>query len=206
LSTNRQINRFLPFADRLFSYQKEWLRPDLFAGLTPAAVVIPNADEQAPGMQSRVYEFQIANGRLLRPAQEDFPTEYATRADVALPRLMICRLSGSLYYANAESLMNEILSLVRDASSTLRSFILRFDSIDDVDCVAAKMLMELADRMAREQVALVFAGVSQEVEDLLSDFGVVQAFGSDKVFTSIDTALAAFEHLHLTPNSCRRMA
>jgi MFS superfamily sulfate permease-like transporter len=206
LSTNRQINRFLPFADRLFSYQKEWLRPDLFAGLTPAAVVIPNADEQAPGMQSRVYEFQIANGRLLRPAQEDFPTEYATRADVALPRLMICRLSGSLYYANAESLMNEILSLVRDASSTLRSFILRFDSIDDVDCVAAKMLMELADRMAREQVALVFAGVSQEVEDLLSDFGVVQAFGSDKVFTSIDTALAAFEHLHLTPNRCRRMS
>lgn len=128
-------------------------------------------------MRSRVYEFEIANGRLLRPAQEDFPTEYATGADVALPGLMICKLSGSLYYANAESLMNEMLSLVRDAPSTL----------------------------AREQVALVFAGVSQEVEDLLSDFGVVRALGSDKVFTSIDTALAAFEHLHLTPDSCRRM-
>jgi len=157
-------------------------------------------------MQSHVYEFQIANARLLRPAQEDFPTEYATGADVALPGLMICRLSGSLYYANAESLMNEMLSLVKDAPTTLRSFILRFDSIDDVDCVGAKMLMELADRMAREQVALVFAGVSQEVEDLLSDFGVVHAFGSDKVFTFIDTALAAFEHLHLTPDSCRRMS
>jgi hypothetical protein len=61
------------------------------------------------------------------------------------------------------------------------------------------MLMELADRMAREQVALVFAGVSKKVEDLLSDFGVVQAVGSDKVFTSIDAAVAVFEHF--TPNT-----
>jgi sulfate permease, SulP family len=123
----------------------------------------------------------------------------AAGADVALPGLMICRLAGSLYYANEESLMNEVLSLVRDAPSTLRSFILRFDSVDDVDYVGAKMLMELADRMAREQVALVFAGVSKEVEDLLSDFGVVQAVGSDKVFTSIDAAVAVFEHF--TPNT-----
>jgi MFS superfamily sulfate permease-like transporter len=123
----------------------------------------------------------------------------AAGADVALPGLMICRLAGSLYYANAESLMNEVLSLVRGAPSTLRSFILRFDSIDDVDCVGAKMLLELADRMAREQVALVFAGVSKKVEDLLSDFGVVQALGSDKVFTSIDAAVAVFEHF--TPNT-----
>ena len=36
----------------------------------------------------------------------------AAGADVALPGLMICRLAGSLYYANAESLMNEVLSLV----------------------------------------------------------------------------------------------
>jgi high affinity sulfate transporter 1 len=32
-----------PVADWLFSYQKEWLRPDLIAGLTTAAVVIPKA-------------------------------------------------------------------------------------------------------------------------------------------------------------------
>jgi hypothetical protein len=43
LSADRQIHRFLPFADSLFSYQKEWLRPDLIAGLTTAAVVIPKA-------------------------------------------------------------------------------------------------------------------------------------------------------------------
>jgi sulfate permease, SulP family len=43
LPTDRQTHGYLPFADWLFNYQKEWLRPDLIAGLTAAAVVIPKA-------------------------------------------------------------------------------------------------------------------------------------------------------------------
>ena len=43
MSADRQIHRLLPFADWLFRYQKEYLRPDLLAGLTTAAVVIPKA-------------------------------------------------------------------------------------------------------------------------------------------------------------------
>jgi MFS superfamily sulfate permease-like transporter len=157
-------------------------------------------------MQSRVNKFRIANGSLSGHAKEDFLTVYAAGADDAMPRLMICRLAGSLYYANAESLMNEVLSLVRDAPSALRSLILRFDSIDAVDCVTAKMLMELADRMAKDQVALVFADVSKEVEGLLSDFGVLEVVGSDKVFASVDAAVAAFEHFTPNTDRCRRMS
>jgi sulfate permease, SulP family len=40
---DRQSHGYLPIADWLFSYQKEWLRPDLIAGMTTAAVVIPKA-------------------------------------------------------------------------------------------------------------------------------------------------------------------
>lgn len=43
MPTDRQTHGYLPFADWLFNYQKEWLRPDLIAGLTAAAVVIPKA-------------------------------------------------------------------------------------------------------------------------------------------------------------------
>ena len=43
MSTNSQNRPYLPIADWLFSYQKDWLRPDLIAGLTTAAVVIPKA-------------------------------------------------------------------------------------------------------------------------------------------------------------------
>ena len=43
LSTGSQSHSHFPLADWLFSYQKDWLRPDLIAGLTAAAVVIPKA-------------------------------------------------------------------------------------------------------------------------------------------------------------------
>ena len=42
-SMDRKNHRSLPIADWLFDYQMEWLRPDLIAGLTTAAVVIPMA-------------------------------------------------------------------------------------------------------------------------------------------------------------------
>jgi sulfate permease, SulP family len=43
LSKDRQSLASLPLADWLFNYQKDWFRPDLIAGLTAAAVVIPKA-------------------------------------------------------------------------------------------------------------------------------------------------------------------
>ena len=43
LPTNPQGHRYLPITDWLFNYRKEWFRPDLIAGLTAAAVVIPKA-------------------------------------------------------------------------------------------------------------------------------------------------------------------
>jgi MFS superfamily sulfate permease-like transporter len=41
LPTNRRVYGYLPIALWLFSYNKGCLRPDLIAGLTTAAVVIP---------------------------------------------------------------------------------------------------------------------------------------------------------------------
>ena len=41
--TQRQGHGYLPMLEWLVGYQKEWLRPDVIAGLTTAAVVIPKA-------------------------------------------------------------------------------------------------------------------------------------------------------------------
>jgi MFS superfamily sulfate permease-like transporter len=43
LSSDHQTHRYFQVADWLFSYKKTWLRPDMIAGLTTAAVVIPKA-------------------------------------------------------------------------------------------------------------------------------------------------------------------
>ena len=79
-------------------------------------------------------------------------------ADFVLPSLVICRFKVPLYYGNAEFFMDEALSIVRSVPSRLRWFVLRFDSTASI--ISPKMLMELDDRMANEQVALVFAELS----------------------------------------------
>jgi SulP family sulfate permease len=43
LSPENQLRGYLPIADWLTKYEKTWLRPDVLAGLTAAAVVIPKA-------------------------------------------------------------------------------------------------------------------------------------------------------------------
>lgn len=43
MSTVRQPRSYLPIPDWLSGYRKDWLRPDILAGLTTAAVVIPKA-------------------------------------------------------------------------------------------------------------------------------------------------------------------
>lgn len=123
------------------------------------------------------------------------------QADVALPGLKICRIKAALNYVNAEIFMNEVLSIVDSAPFILRWFILRFDSIDDVDYVGANKLMELADRLGREQVSLVFAEIPTSLGSFLSDSGVLEVVGSEKVFGSIGAALAAFRHC--TPGGLR---
>ena len=43
MQPENQLRAYLPIADWLFKYDKTWLRPDVIAGLTTAAVVIPKA-------------------------------------------------------------------------------------------------------------------------------------------------------------------
>ena len=43
LPTNRRRYGYIPVPDWFFGYHKDWLRPDVIAGLTTAAVVIPKA-------------------------------------------------------------------------------------------------------------------------------------------------------------------
>jgi hypothetical protein len=78
LTTERQSHSYVPIADWLFSYQKDWLRPDLIAGLTAAAVVIPKAMAYAtiaglPGTGRAVHCFS-AHGDLRRDGHLS-PTE-----------------------------------------------------------------------------------------------------------------------------------
>ncbi len=141
-------------------------------------------------MQSALKRSESINGLLSGSAQED---HMPIHIDVALPSVVICRFKAPLYYGNAEFFMDEVLSIVRSSPLRFRWFILRFDSINAVDYIGAKMLTELADRLQKEQVALVFAELSTDLRRFLFDSDVLEAVGLNKVFASVDAALASLK-------------
>jgi len=148
-------------------------------------------------MQGAANNLEIAHSLLANSAKEGLKP-LRVKPDVALPGVMICRLEVSLYYGNAESFMNEMLSSVANVSLGVRWFILQFSPAEDVDYIAARMLMELADRMGRQQVILVFAELSADLREFLSDSGVLEAVCADKIFASVAAALAACNPCKLT--------
>jgi MFS superfamily sulfate permease-like transporter len=156
------------------------------------------------GGAKHVHNLQSVDGRLSGPAEKDIMPIHI-RVDVTLPSLTICSFKVPLSYANAESFMHEALSLVSAAPPSPRWFILRFDSIGEVDYVAAKMLMELADRMEREQVTLGFTELSPDLRSFLSDSCVLDVIGSDKVFASVHEACTPIKNSALSDGQAPKL-
>ena len=89
--------------------------------------------------------------------------------------------------------MDEVLLLIKSTIPVPRWFVLRFDSIEGVDYVAARALMELADRMRNRGGTLVFTELTTELRNFLFDAGVLAAIGFDMVFASFEAALASLQ-------------
>jgi MFS superfamily sulfate permease-like transporter len=133
---------------------------------------------------------------------EDGPISIYTK--LAAPGLVVCTFHGPLCYANAESVMCAVLSLINSAPSAPQWLVVDFDLIPEIDYCGAKMVAELYDRMAKQGVTFVFANPSTKVVDFLSDLGLLSTFRLQNVFGSVDAALEAYEALkegaHSTPN------
>jgi len=121
---------------------------------------------------------------------------------MAAPGLVVCSFHGPPCYANAESFMSKVLSLIdllsinRGAPPAPRWLVVDFDLITEIDYCGAKMLSELQDRMEKQGVTLVFATLAQEVADFLSDLGFHSTFIPENVFGSVDGATNAYEALN----------
>ena len=128
LSTEDQSRKYLPIADWLFHYQKDWLRPDLIAGLTAAAVVIPKAMAYATiaGLPVQVGLYTVLVPMVIyaamgtsRPLSVS-TTRYGARArnDALQSRAGCSRLSG----ADSGSVSNRLTVVISSTAKVNRVF------------------------------------------------------------------------------------
>lgn len=117
------------------------------------------------------------------------PLESATQA---VPGLAVYRFGAGLYYANANRFAEEIRALAGDGPSAPRWICVDAGAIEDVDYSAGETLREVHDELEKQQVRLVLASLEGGVRRELDRYGLIDLFGADGLYTTLDEAVAAF--------------
>jgi SulP family sulfate permease len=117
-----------------------------------------------------------------------------TRHDVGTdPSVLVLRVDGPLYFANAERLEDQVLDAV-ERRERLRAVLLDASVISDTDADGSHALGRLRERLADRGVALHLATVRGPVRDLLDRAGAWQPFAAaGAVHRDVAAAVAALD-------------
>ncbi len=115
----------------------------------------------------------------------------ANNAEMA-PGLMVYHFNHSLYYANSALFSEQVLALARSADPPLTWLCLDMSSVDDVDFTAAEALRETKRQVEGKGIELVLVEVADDVRRQLARSGLIEAFGSNRVFETLSEAETAF--------------
>ncbi|MFD9890057.1 SulP family inorganic anion transporter [Amycolatopsis sp. NPDC059027] len=107
--------------------------------------------------------------------------------------LVVYRYDAPLCFANAEDFHRRALAAVTTAEGPVRWFVLNAEAIVDLDVTAADALDRLRTEMTARGVVFALARAKQELCHDLARFGMIEAIGTDRVFPTLPTAVAAYE-------------
>ncbi len=99
--------------------------------------------------------------------------------------LMIYRFNHSMYYANAELLSQEVLTLAESAQPPLSWFCIDVTSVDDIDFSAAATLREIFASLKGKGIRLVFAEVADDIHRELDRSRLTDLIGNDGFYETV---------------------
>ncbi len=115
------------------------------------------------------------------------------------PGLLIYRYDAPLCFANAEHFEQRCLEALDTEESQgvapVRWLLLNAEAIVDIDSTAAAKLEELIDTLEQRGIQLALARVKQDLYATLQRAGIVERLGSQWIFPTVGTAVAAFEQV-----------
>ena len=113
-----------------------------------------------------------------------------------IPGLLIFRLDGDLFFANAEHCAEQIKRSIQEAAEPVREVLMDCEAIDLVDTTAAEVLVKLRAELAGGNIRLCLARVRDSVREMLQRMGVEAAIGADHFYDSITQGVQAFCRCH----------
>jgi MFS superfamily sulfate permease-like transporter len=111
--------------------------------------------------------------------------------DETWPGLLMLRIEGRLFFANAQRLGDVVWPLIEQAQP--RVVLLDGRAIIDLEYTALKMLAEAEERLRRDGRELWLAGLNPSVFEVVERSKVGKALGRERMFLDLQSAVERFE-------------
>ncbi|MFG2780291.1 SulP family inorganic anion transporter [Streptomyces prunicolor] len=117
-----------------------------------------------------------------------------------IPGLLVYRYDSPLFFANAENFRRRALAAVAQQAVPVRWFVLNAEANVEVDITALDAVDELRRELAHRGVVFALARVKQDLLDDLLAYGLVESVGTDHIFPTLPTAVAAYREWSGAPD------
>ena len=107
------------------------------------------------------------------------------------PGLVIFRFDQEIFFANATFFRDQIRHLVESSSPPASTILVDAAAITHIDTTAVDMLGDLHDELSSEGVSLRFARIKGPVRDKLTRAGLVERFGAESFYPTLERGVAA---------------
>jgi SulP family sulfate permease len=105
------------------------------------------------------------------------------------PGLLILRVDGQLFFANAGFAVDHLNQLLTAAQPPPRIVVWDLETTTDLDVTAAETLVRLVTQLRASGRDIVFARVRDPVKDIFQRCGLLDLLGGDHIFLTVDDAV-----------------
>jgi MFS superfamily sulfate permease-like transporter len=117
-----------------------------------------------------------------------------TAPEQTKPGLLLYRFAHTIYYANAQQLFDQIMTLVETANPSLSCFCIDASAVADVDFSAAETLREIHGILKSRGIRLVWANVTGLVMAELDRYEIIGLMGKDAFYENLGKVVDAYKN------------
>jgi high affinity sulfate transporter 1 len=113
--------------------------------------------------------------------------------NIPVPGVMIVRLDGQLYYANAPTYRDRLKAMIEEMEKPPRAVILDSSSWFEIDLTSVDVIKKIVKELRAKGIEVYVAEVHAPVREAASKTGLLESFGEDHVFQTLDAAVKYIE-------------
>jgi SulP family sulfate permease len=113
--------------------------------------------------------------------------------DTPVPGVLIVRLDGPMYYANALTVRDQIKTMIEEAKTQPRALLIDLGAQDQLDLTSAEVLKGLVKELQGKRIAVYMADTHVPVLEFSRRTGLIELIGEDHIFPTVDAAVHFLE-------------